>query len=81
MKNGQLLDNAAVASAQILATRQVPGAYGNTVQGTLYRVRSEGGYAVQIVHRLPSGCCRKDAPVFFHTIETAEKSLAFALQS
>lgn len=77
MQNGQQLNAAATDNAEIVSTRKVL-CYGGSRQATVYRL-PEGGYAVQVLHRLPSGCTRLESPVFHSEKAAAVESQAFHL--
>jgi hypothetical protein len=77
MRNGQQLNADATLNAEIVSTRKVL-CYGGSRQATVYRL-PEGGYAVQLLHRLPSGCTQLEAPVYHESVETAYESERFHL--
>ena len=78
MQNGQQLNAAATDNAEIVSTRKVPTGGGGSRQATVYRL-PEGGYAVQVLYRLPAGCTRLEAPVFHSEKAAAVDSQAFHL--
>ena len=78
MRDGTQLPTQATLNAELVSSRKAATWDGGSVQVTLYRL-PEGGHAVQTVHRLPAGCCRHEAPVYFRAVETARQAQSYAL--